>query len=384
MIVDWWSLPGPQGLVARICSEIRIGKNILLSLPDLFPDGLRKAVRESRDLRDLHWHSLTVSASEHRHPLDWLWEEFVFADDHPGQMRSVEQLLSRDDLSGMVVWVDGLRPSCAGTLPAFLERFSQVLNGIAVFKRSQLCCVVPLSTARSFSANVCCAVIDSNSYVGTIDALTFATTLIEEKAFVVLEAQVAASVIANIALWDEEVAIALAQEPLETILCPMAWLKGWCRTKEWTAALTDDDLRHKGLLTVFGGELKLHSAVAAVREEAGELDARVWRGQAGVLLPFIEERRRDLLEYFGDVIKLPFRTRFGEIVDAEDLEIGHLHSMFGRVHHIDADAQALIRILREMRNKLAHFTPVDGRMIACREIRAFRSILWAGQRPEKT
>jgi len=381
MIVDWWSLPGPQRFVAQICSEIRIGKNVLLSVPDLFPDGLRKAIRESRELRDLHWHSLTVSASEHRQPLDWLWEEFVFADDDPGQTRSVEQLLGRDELSGMVVWVDGLAPSCAGTLPAFFERFSQVLNGIAVFKRLQLCCVVPLSSAGSFSANVCCAIIDSTSYVGPIDALTFATTLIEEKAFSVLEAQVAASVVANLALWDEELAIALAQEQLETILCPMSWLKGWCRTKEWSATLNSDDLRHKGLLTIFDGQPKVHSAIAAVRDEANVVDARVWRGQAGVLLPFIEERRRDLLEYFRNAILLPFRTQFGEIMDVNDLEIGHLHSMFGRSHRIDSDAQALIRVLREMRNKLAHFNPVDSRMIACREIRTFRSILKVGQKP---
>jgi hypothetical protein len=383
MIVDWWSLPGPQGLVARICSEIRIGKNILLSVPDRFPDGLRKAVRESRDLRDLHWHSLTVPVSDHRHPLDWLWEEFVFADDHPGHVRSVEQLLARDELSGMVVWVDGLGPSCAGTLPAFLERFSQAMNGIAVFMRFQLCCVVPLSSAGSFSANVCCAVIDSTSYVGTIDALTYATTLIGEKAFDNLEAQVAASVLANLALWDEELATALSREPLETILSPLEWLKEWGRANGWNAELTSNELRHSGLLAIFEGQPKLHSAIAAMRGETSEVSARVWRGQAGVLLPFIEERRRELLEYLGKLIVLPYRTRFGEISDLNDLEIGHLYSMFGHGYRIDSDAQALIRVLREMRNKLAHFNPIDCGLIACREIRIFRSILRGGQRPEK-
>lgn len=381
MTVDWWSLPGPQGLVARIGSEIRIGKNVLLSVPERFPDGLRKAVRESRDLRDLRWHSLTLSASDNRHPLDWLWEEFVFADDHPGQTRSVEQLLGRDELSGMVLWVDGLRPSCVGTLPAFLDRFSQALNGIAVFKRFQLCCVVPLSSLESFSANVCCAVIDSSSYIGAIDALTYATTLIEEKESSILEVQVAASVLANLALWDEELATALAREPLETILSPVEWLKQWGRTNDWNAALTSDELRHAGLLAIFDGQPKLHSAIAAMRGEQSEIHARVWRGQAGVLLPFIEERRRDLLEYLGNLIVLPYRTQFSEIRDLNDLEIGHLYSMFGRGYRIDADAQALIRVLRDMRNKLAHFNPVDCSMIACREIRTFRSILRTDSRP---
>jgi len=381
MIVDWWSLPGPQGLVARVCFEIRIGKNVLLSVPERFPDGLRRAVRESRELRDLHWHSLSVSASDQRHPLDWLWEEFVFADDHPGQTRSVEQLLGRDELNGMVVWVDGLQQSCAGTLAAFLERYSQALNGVAVFKRFQLCCVVPLSSLGSFSANVCCALIDSTSYVGTIDALTYATTLIEEKAFSTLEAQVAASVLANLALWDEELATALAQEPLETILSPVEWLKQWGKMKNWNAQLASEKLRHIGLLAIFDGQPKLHSAVAAMRGETSEIHARVWRGQASVLLPFIEERRRDLLKYLDKVIVLPFRTQFSEIVHVEDLEIGHLYSMFGRGYRIDSDVQSLIRVLREMRNKLAHFNPIDCRMIACREIRSFRSILRVGRRP---
>lgn len=375
MIADWWNLPGPNNLVARICSEIRTGRNVVLSVPEEFPDGLRKAVRDSRDLRDLHWHSLNVPASDSRHPLDWLWEEFVFADDHPGRTRSVEQLLDREELGGMVVWVDGLRSTCARTLPAFLERFSQALNGIVVFKRFQLCCVVPLSSACSFSASVCCAVIDSTGYVGTIDALTFATTLIEDRGFGVLEARVAASVVANLALWDDELAAALAQEAIETILSPMEWLKRWCRMKGWAGDLTSNDLKHKGLLTVFDSEPRVHSAIAAIRNETGEIDARVWRGQASVLLPFIEERRRDLLELLSDVIALPFRTQYREILNVKDLEIGHLHSMFGRGYRIDTNVQALIRVLRDMRNKLAHFSPVSSDMIECHVIRNFRSIL---------
>jgi hypothetical protein len=205
--------------------------------------------------------------------------------------------------------------------------------------------------------------------------------LIEEKAFSILEAQVAASVLANLALWDEEMATALAREPLETILSPVEWLKQWGRTKGWNAELTSDELRHIGHLAVFDGQPKLHSAIAAMRGETSEVHVRIWRGQAGVLLPFIEERRRDLLEYLGNLIVLPYRTQFSEIRDVNDLEIGHLYSMFGRGYRIDSDAQALIRVLREMRNKLAHFNPVDCRMIASREIRTFRSILRVGKRP---
>lgn len=383
MIIDWWSLPGPQGLVARIGSEIRVGKNVLLSVPDHFPGGLRKAVRESRELRDLHWHNLRVSAEDRRHPLDVLWEEFVFAD-NPGQTRSVEGLLGLNDLNGMIVWMDGLHPSCAGTLPSFLERFSQALNSVAVFNRLQLCCVVPLSTSGKFAASVCCAVIDSTSYVGSIDALTYATTLIEERELALLEAQVAASVLANLALWDPELATALALEPLGVILSPIEWLKRWANTNNWNSQLTTDQLMNMGLLTVFDGQPKLHSSLAATRGETGEVHARVWRGQASVLLPFIEERRRDLLEYLSPVIVLPFRTLYGQVSDLKDLEIGHLYNMFCRGYQIDADVQELIRTLRTMRNKLAHFNPIDYSMIASREIRNYRSIVRIGQRPERT
>jgi hypothetical protein len=120
-----------------------------------------------------------------------------------------------------------------------------------------------------------------------------------------------------------------------------------------------------------------------MRNESGEIGARVWRGQASVLLPFVEERRRDLLGFLSNVIALPFRTQYREIVDVKDLEIGHLHSMFGRDYHIDTDVQALIRVLRDMRNKLAHFSPVGCDTIGCREVRTFRSILRAGQKPER-
>lgn len=375
MIVDWWNLPGPQGLVARVSSEIRSGKNVLISTPDEFPEGLRKAVRESQELRDLRWHNLKVSAADRRHPLDLLWEEFVFADDTPGQTRSIEQLLGLGILNGMVVWMNGFDSSCLSTLPGFLERFSKALNSVAVFDRLQLCCVIPLAIRGSFTDNVCCAVVDSTPCVGSIDALTYATTLIEERELPSLEAQVAASVVANLCLWDPELANALAKETLEVVLSPVEWLKRWANTRKWHSQLTTENLKCLGLLTMFDSELRLHSAIAASRGEISEIHARVWRGQASVLLPFIEERRRDLLAQLSQLVVLPFRTPYGQIVDAKDLEIGHLYSMFSGTYRIDADVQELMRILRRMRNKLAHFNPVDHSMIESREIRNYRSIV---------
>jgi hypothetical protein len=384
VIIDWWNLPGPNSLVARICSEIRTGKNVVLAIPHFFPEGIRQAVRDSQELRDhLAWHTLNVPASDSRHPLDWLWEEFVFADNDPGQIRSVELLLERNVPTGMVVWVDGLQHSCPTTLPVFLERFSQALNGIAVYKRFQICCVVPLSSIKTFSANVCCAVIDSTSYVGGIDALTYASTLVEDQQLNLLDAQVAASVVANLALWDQELAAGLAREPLETIFSPTQWLYKWGKEKRLNTGMNSEQCRHLGLLTVFDGQPKLHSAVAAMRGSTSEINARVWRGQASVLLPFIEERRRELLEYLGSLIFLPFRTPYGDITDVNDLEIGHLYSIFGRGYRVDSNVQDLIRVLRDMRNKLAHFSPIDYRMMASREVRGFHSILTNGPSSEK-
>jgi hypothetical protein len=338
-------------------------------------------VRESRELRDLHWHNLTVSASDERHLLDLLWEEFVFADDRRGQARSLEELLALDDLNGMVVWMEGFGTSCEAKLPAFLERFSQALNSISVYRRLQLCCVVPLSISQAFRASVCCAVIDSTPHAGRIDALTYASTLFGERAFTSLEVQVGASVLANLSLWDGELATELSKEPFETILSPAEWLTKWADARTWTAQLTAEQLRNSGLLTNFDGQPRVHSAVAAVRGETGEIDFRVWRGQASILLPFIEDRRRDLLEYLSDLIVLPLRTRYGDIDDVNDLEIGHLYSMFGRDYRVDTSVQLLIRLLREMRNRLAHFSPINCSMLSCREIRNYQSILDFSKKP---
>jgi hypothetical protein len=104
------------------------------------------------------------------------------------------------------------------------------------------------------------------------------------------------------------------------------------------------------------GEEKVHSAYLALDDPKGEVERRVWSAQVGVLLPFVEERRQELLARLDGVLRVPFRTRFGEeITDLRDLEIGHIESqLLTSPLAVDPDVRRQVRRLREIRNSLAH------------------------------
>jgi hypothetical protein len=375
MSIDWWSLRGPQDLVSRLCSELRVGKNVFLSVPEHFPYGFRSAVQESRDLRELHWHHLSIDPDEDRDPLDVLWEEFVFEDEHPGLRRSVEQLLEKDSFSGMIIWVDGLTPHYASRWIAFIERFSQTINSIPVFMRFQICCVVPRAIASRATANICCAVVDAVPHAGLLDTLTYADALTQGRSANPLEAHVMTSVVANITLWDQELAVALSHQSIDVILSPGPWLRQWAERKLWSKDLTLERFSEMGLRMMFESQVRLHSAIVALKGDTAEISSRVWRGQVSVLLPFIEERRRDLLGCVGHLVALPFRTSYGDITELSEVEIGHLHNLMCRSYGVDPQIQELIRLLRDIRNRLAHFSPIDCGVLSRRELREYQSIL---------
>jgi hypothetical protein len=185
-----------------------------------------------------------------------------------------------------------------------------------------------------------------------------------------LEAEVRASVAASLALWDPGLCGMLLDQPTATLLDPLQAISAWATASGWSATWTDSELESRGLLGDFGmAEKRLHSGIHALRNEGREIQLRVWRGQVGVLLPFVEERRRDLLHAFGPWLTLPYQPDRGDaITDASDLELGHLYRMFAGDRRLAPECRALIETLREMRNSLAHFVPVKAEQLHAPEL----------------
>ena len=74
------------------------------------------------------------------------------------------------------------------------------------------------------------------------------------------------------------------------------------------------------------------------------------------MFPFVEEQRQNVLTRLTGFLQVPFRTRFGEVIDdVRDLEIGHIEAQLRRANpHADSELLQLVQRLREARNRLAH------------------------------
>ena len=118
---------------------------------------------------------------------------------------------------------------------------------------------------------------------------------------------------------------------------------------------------------------KEHSALLALRHDARALQRRIWNAEVGVMLPFVEEQRQDILARFAGVLRVPFMTRFGEeITDIRDLEIGHIESQLANNPAVSSSIRQLITQLRTIRNALSHLESLDPALLLSGEVlRAF-------------
>ncbi len=111
-----------------------------------------------------------------------------------------------------------------------------------------------------------------------------------------------------------------------------------------------------GLAEIIDGEEKTHSAALALCNQSDEIRRRIWSAEVGVLFPYVEEQRQRILRRLAGLLRVPFETRFGEVItDWRDLEIGHIESQIvTNGIPVARETRRMLRQLREIRNCLAH------------------------------
>jgi hypothetical protein len=182
------------------------------------------------------------------------------------------------------------------------------------------------------------------------------------------------AVVANLALWDPAVATTFSNAPLHEVFDPMDRLRELASERGWTSnSPAFEPCWESGSHDVVGGCQQVHSALLAATGDVDEIETRVWKGQVGTLFPYLEERRRDLIDRYGHLIRLPITTYDGRtIADRYDLELGHLRwqlqqSAAGPHRSILRGMAKLVK----MRNALAHFEVVPASLLLDNELLTF-------------
>jgi hypothetical protein len=182
--------------------------------------------------------------------------------------------------------------------------------------------------------------LDTSGLIGPLDGVAFAAVHLTEADS--LPTRIKAAVAVEVGAWDlgltERLLDLPMKEALRPDLCPERWVEA-------------DD--HGGLqrLDSWGGEPTRHAAWLA-HNDKDSLKKRIWRGQLGVLFPWIEERRREVIARYRPFLRATERT----MPEVEMLDWGPISIQLSNSAKGSPNA---VQSARFIRNELAHGRPVS-------------------------
>lgn len=359
----WWQLPGPASFVRRIADELAEGRNVVLALPEHLPAELSRAIRDERfpDGEAGRWIRLTAASENQSSPARQVAD--IVLRQHPASVLvTATHLAQNDEHSGSVISVDGLTRDTWPVWRDFVEEYAHACRSRTVFERIVFIISLTGEPTLDIPANdVTLAVHQWYGVVEPIDQLLYASHLMRDCKIPRLQREIVLMVVAHLALWDPLVAEYLCRQPFKLVLDPISVLADFGAKREWTCLPDDAKTRWScGMSDRFADVDQLHSAALAASSAAHAVDEirrRIWSAQVGVLLPFVEIRRRELLEQLNGELVGPFRFDNGLVIEnVLDLEIGQLEYQLS--FRRDSPLRT-VRLLKTIRNQLAHLEIVD-------------------------
>ena len=372
----WWRLPGPSGFLDRVVHELREGRCVVLALPEHAPDGLRPALYQR--VATLDW---------------WYWKVIDLAEE--ATQESPARLLHRltspagaarvADARGVaespgfrrrLLWVEGVTAATWPRWYDFLGQYVEACRAVLPAAERVLFCV-PVAgppAARLPAGKEALSCLPWRGVAGRLDMALYLAQGLSGDPRPPLHRRVALAVGVELAGTDPRLGVELAGLGLSDLLQPGPLLRAVAQRRGWSAR--DCTAAHwlEGTLDDLEGAEYVHSAALAVAGREGDLRRRVWRGEVGVVFPFIEEQRLRLLEAreVRRHLRLPLETPFGRIDDPRDLEIGHIWRLTRRAR-LSPETDRLLEYLMEMRHALAHLEPVaPGHLLAAEVLCADR------------
>jgi len=357
--MDFWSLPGPSHFLKNIEDELKEGNSVIAVFPKIF----KRDSAECFSLKLLDNNALTeeINVSDYKGntPLTVLSKlSFV---KHLSSIEDINQKLKMKKffINGMndAVWPDwrDLIVSHSATLKnCALRSFERPAFFIIIHGKQEM--------PRE---DVCLRIFKWDGVVSDLDMMLYASELVNNRIKNEFERALTVQTISDVALWDFEIADTMIEANLKDVVEPFDLLRNINEKRKWNGATPSWE---NGQIMNYMGNMLENSALLASREiKTADISMRLWRSQVRVLLPLIEEQRRNLITLLRKYLVVPFKYGYGSdqytINEFEDLELGHIWYQTKDVREIDIDLKDRINDLREIRNKLAHFKPLNYELV---------------------
>lgn len=336
-----WDLPGARRFVNDTCDSLRGGNSVVIRFPGEIPEGFDDAIASTLG-NAFQIGDLDATPS----PFDDLRTRYS---NEPAHIRSLADLCDDSGFCGRLVRLRGIAASNWSAWRAFLSRYAQASRSRSLLGRSLF--LVPLSgfpPAESPNADVALETRTWDGVLDDVDLLLLASERLRQRAMNPLRRALVATAVARVASWDYDTACALLAESDRTVLAPTDLLRAIARGNGWSLETPLD----WGLGTASGSGI-VHPARAAVEDPPVEIDRRLWSAQLSVLLPWIEDRRLEIVARNAYEVKRQMRSAGNGHDDPDELELGELHALFSR-RGADRTIRRTVRRLRDVRNELAH------------------------------
>lgn len=352
MMVDVWELPGPRSFVRAVVDRILSGSSVVLLWPEVAPREFAEALR-SEHLHGRVVHIVDGNAEDM--PIDAVYRATLGEVPADGA-RTPKSLANDARLHGLVVHFPRIEGSTAAEWMRFLGEYADAARAVAPGDR--IVFVVALRGTQTRGAprkDVTLDVIKWDDWANEGDAHILASSVLRNRTTTPRRRAFIAASVSRLAIWDLDLVKELCDAGDAEIANPRHALKKWAEGRGWD--LSSGSNWEQGTLHTVDGAAMTHSAFLAL-SDPDALDRRIWSAQAGVFLPWIEERRIQLLPRLSGHIRFPLETDTGRVDRLQDLGIGQIAWAI-RSSRLDPSTKQTINRLREARNRLAHLQPLS-------------------------
>jgi hypothetical protein len=356
----WWGLSGPAGFVSALSDDLRLGRNIIVALPEHHPPGLIAALADrlldesAFGLRELELDGLPPEKL--RSPARLIHDRFAPLTD-PITPASARTVAVAPALSGTVIWVSGLSREFRADWWRFLDQYKEACRLRPEYDRCLLAVpwvgTPPTDIPRD---DLTLAIHHWKGVVRRFDMLVYLSRRFERSSVPLAFRDLAVAMAVEIAGTDPELGDHLANASLDQIIEPFDLLHELARKRGWSAECVEPHAWHRGTLDRRDGRMFPHSAAEVAAGKTTTIARRIWHGQVAVLYPLLEDLRLRFVDQFRQLLTIPYRTEYDTIREPEGLELAHLHQQL----RPQLPARRLVPLERckFARNELAHLRPL--------------------------
>jgi hypothetical protein len=353
-----WELPGPRLFIEDVLDDLAAGKSAVILLPEHGPQdfGLRRVLVErvqQEEGKTVEEVDTQVGGSPER----CLAEHCGLV---AGAKLAAASFVIEERFRDRMLWLTGIDAECWARWQPFLLDYQHAALTQPAEKRTLF--IIPLVGTvadQPHRTDIGLSVRRWDDVVDSQDMLLFAAQLLRERSFRPALRAVLAATIAQLALFDFELAVRLAHATPTQILTPAPVLEQLARERGWTRS-TPGDWKIGSAAKIDGAE-RIHSSLKSLN---GGVDGRRWRAQVGTIFPLVEQYRQELIGRLANHLQVPFHTEFGIISDLRDLEIGHLHHQAMALPRLLSDAERVrLGRYKMARNALAHHEPLEADLV---------------------